>query len=108
MIPLPHKPLPSLRKLQALIDDGAPELARELILEHDLQVNIINGKVVDKADTTEAWLARFITVNKTMIELKNDIRKLALVDDSVLIIGETGTGKELIARALHGRRRNFI
>ncbi len=41
-------------------------------------------------------------------ELKNFIKKAALSDCSGLITGDTGTGKELIARALHvcGRRRN--
>lgn len=39
-----------------------------------------------------------------MLELKSDVRKLVESEESVLILGETGTGKELIARALHGSR----
>lgn len=108
MIPSQQPVIPTLKKLQALIDDGAPELAVELIISHDLQVSIINGVVVDKANTTEAWLARFITIDPDMLALKEDIRKLSVVDDTVLIVGETGTGKELIARALHGKRKNFV
>jgi len=40
-------------------------------------------------------------------ELKRAIRLFSQSDESVLITGETGTGKELVARALHygGRRR---
>lgn len=54
---------------------------------------------------TEQWLAKFITNNSKMLELKDHIRKLAPVNDPVLIFGETGTGKELLAHALHGDRK---
>ncbi len=36
-----------------------------------------------------------------MQALKQDIAKVAAVDSTVLITGETGTGKELIAKAIH-------
>lgn len=66
--------------------------------------------VVDTSDSTDAWLERFITRDPDMIKLKEDVKKLAAAKEdidqifSVLITGETGTGKELIARALHGER----
>ncbi|RMD64146.1 sigma-54 factor interaction domain-containing protein, partial [Candidatus Parcubacteria bacterium] len=54
------------------------------------------------------WLSKFITQDEQMIDLKTITLDLAIgpdyPDEPVLITGPTGTGKELIARALHGTR----
>lgn len=42
-----------------------------------------------------------IAQSKPMLHLLRDVEKVAKTDTTVLILGETGTGKELIARALH-------
>lgn len=60
---------------------------------------------------TNIFLDQFITVHPEMLKMKEQIKKLAHedIDDPVLIIGETGTGKELIANALHnGRTGKFV
>jgi DNA-binding NtrC family response regulator len=43
-----------------------------------------------------------------MLEVYGEIRKAAATESKVIILGETGTGKDLVARAIHanGRRRN--
>lgn len=56
-----------------------------------------------KADI-EYWLGKLITQCPKMLELKNVIRKVAKTSYTVLIRGETGTGKELVAKALHADR----
>lgn len=52
----------------------------------------------------DKYLEKFITQEPEMLKLKEKTRKLSFVNDPVLINGETGTGKELIAQALHGER----
>lgn len=44
---------------------------------------------------------RMVGNSKPMLDLFKRIGKLACLDEPVLILGETGTGKELVARALH-------
>ncbi|RNB80213.1 transcriptional regulator [Brevibacillus fluminis] len=43
----------------------------------------------------------FITVNPRMLELKEKIRRISPGDSPIMICGETGTGKELVAQAIH-------
>lgn len=55
------------------------------------------------------YLDKLITQDSTMLQIKEHVVKLMEVDDPVMILGETGTGKELIANALHnGREGNMI
>jgi PAS domain S-box-containing protein len=42
-----------------------------------------------------------ITGNETFRSILNTVGRVAQTDTSVLIMGETGTGKELVARAIH-------
>lgn len=45
----------------------------------------------------------FLTANGEMIQIKEIIRKIADNDATILILGESGVGKELIARSIHGQ-----
>jgi formate hydrogenlyase transcriptional activator len=44
-----------------------------------------------------------IGTSEALSKVLRQVRKVALSDSTVLILGETGTGKELIARAIHKR-----
>ena len=49
--------------------------------------------------------------SKSVLELKLLINKVASSESTVLILGETGTGKELVAEAIHkisNRKGQFI
>jgi transcriptional regulator with PAS, ATPase and Fis domain len=52
-------------------------------------------------DFGKSPLDRIIGQSRVMLKLKRDIERAARCDCAILIRGETGTGKTLIARALH-------
>jgi DNA-binding NtrC family response regulator len=43
----------------------------------------------------------------TMINVMNIVRKVAVTDANVLITGENGTGKELVAREIHNQSKRY-
>ncbi|HLH42294.1 MAG TPA: sigma-54 dependent transcriptional regulator [Bryobacteraceae bacterium] len=55
----------------------------------------------DTATELETWRAHLIGSSPPMERVLNIIRLVAVRRSTVLITGETGTGKEMIARALH-------
>ncbi|HKV11558.1 MAG TPA: sigma 54-interacting transcriptional regulator [Thermoanaerobaculia bacterium] len=97
--------------------DGAPVLqARELPAE-SLRRGVVlelSGRVVLLLHLASAQPAapspRFGLIGDSdgLVRVREDVRRVADLDLPVLLRGETGTGKELVARALHdaGRRRN--
>jgi len=60
---------------------------------------------------TEHTLGDIVGESRSMQQLRIAIEQVALTDSTVLILGETGTGKELVARAIHdasARRENLL
>ncbi|MFX0542023.1 sigma-54-dependent transcriptional regulator [Roseovarius sp. S4756] len=66
---------------------------RRLTLENRALRNQVGGR-----DVIEA---RLIGRSDVMVRLREQVRAVAATEADVLITGETGTGKEVIARALH-------
>ncbi len=58
-------------------------------------------KVSGSADVAEDWAAEIITRNHVLKERLDQAKMVAATDARVLITGDSGTGKELLARAIH-------
>ncbi|WP_434667494.1 sigma 54-interacting transcriptional regulator [Aeromonas sp. NJAU223] len=68
------------------------------------EISNTNGareKTLRVADTPEGDFANIIYQSAVMANVLEKVKLVAQSDCSVLILGETGTGKELIARAIH-------
>jgi formate hydrogenlyase transcriptional activator len=77
-----------LRALADSLQDDKHRLAREKsYLESEIE--------------TELGFETIIGKSSALLEVLRDARIVASTDSTVLILGETGTGKELIARSIH-------
>ncbi|HLB15048.1 MAG TPA: sigma 54-interacting transcriptional regulator [Burkholderiales bacterium] len=77
-----------------------PFEGKELLaqVEQALKLSSAGSGAADGGD----WRADFITASPRMEDLLRRARLVAQSDASVLIVGASGTGKELLARAIHG------
>jgi formate hydrogenlyase transcriptional activator len=70
------------------------------------------GKVLYITDRIRAGLGEIIGNSPSLKNALDLVSLVAPTDSSVLILGETGTGKELVARAIHNlssrRERTFV
>ena len=82
---------------------GAVELSRDVTHYEGERTALAARPTPKRRSGTEAkWtLEDIITQNSKMLEIKRTIAKVADSRSSVLVYGETGTGKELIVSALH-------
>ena len=58
-------------------------------------------KVSGSIDVEDDWAAEIITRNQRMKEILAQSKMVAATDARVLITGQSGTGKELLAKAIH-------
>ena len=63
--------------------------------------NVVLREEIDRSSMFE----EIVGSTKPMRQVVKQVEKVAPSDSTVLILGETGTGKELIARALHRRSK---
>jgi DNA-binding NtrC family response regulator len=66
-----------------------------------LEADDLRAKQKEMSAVMDRPFTDFIGNSNKMQEVFNTIKKVAQTDANVLILGENGTGKELVARALH-------
>ncbi len=68
------------------------------------QENVALREEIDKTSMFEEIVGSSQPLQKVLAQ----VSKVALSDSTVLVLGETGTGKELIARAIHKRSKRAV
>lgn len=77
---------------------GAIDVSVYITNEHD-RLSIVMNKPANPAHLFS--VSDIITQDEQMLQLKENLLKIASTNSSVLIYGETGTGKELFAQSIH-------
>ena len=79
------------------------ELKEAMEKIQQLKVRLEEEKSYLKAEVSENYsFNNIISRSKNYRQVLNQVAQVADTDSTVLITGETGTGKELLARAIHG------
>jgi transcriptional regulator with PAS, ATPase and Fis domain len=113
-LPPPNPPRVVRRILSNSIDANVHQL-HELIkaqstgTSNSVQEELSPGQVEELIAfssklSCQHYLNQWITQDPQMMKVKGIVRRLSVRDEPVMILGPTGTGKELLARALHGDR----
>jgi transcriptional regulator with PAS, ATPase and Fis domain len=83
-----------LERITSRIGSLSPEHLRKVLNLIDKELLAVKGMPTDE---------QFVGTCEVMLEVFSMIRKVAPTDNPVLILGESGTGKDLTARAVHER-----
>lgn len=71
------------------------------LLQKIEQAVAMGGRVESARPQDDAWRAEIVSRSHRMEDLLREARMVAQSDASVLLLGDSGTGKELLARAIH-------
>jgi formate hydrogenlyase transcriptional activator len=78
----------------------------------DLKDRLAEEKLYLEDEIRSEYFDEIIGESRSLVEVLDQVRTVAETDSTVLILGETGTGKELIARAIHNssprRNKTFV
>jgi len=91
----------------------SPEIFEKLADPIAIQVSYIllqeklNNELIPSSASESYPFEEMIGRSKPLLEVFDNISMVSRTDTSVLLLGETGTGKELIAQAIHRRSPRF-
>src|SRR6185295_9198453 len=88
-------------RVMTLVDRSVAELADYELEVRLRQENVALREEIDKTSMFE----EIVGMSPALTAVLSRVSKVAGSDSTVLITGETGTGKELVARAIHRRSR---
>ena len=91
---------PVLMKDLKIIIDEAIEYCKELG-KKETEISTIKNNYINLKKETQIDINNIIGANFGLKEVFNKVKSIAKHPVSVLLTGETGTGKELVARAIH-------
>lgn len=67
----------------------------------ELTAKLTQEQLYLRDEIEEEYADDIVGSSPRLVEVLNNVRTVAPTDSTVLILGETGTGKELVARAIH-------
>jgi DNA-binding NtrC family response regulator len=113
LLALAHEHFPGTAFLMITVEDDvalAVEAMRRGAIDYyvkpvppEILVSSIQRALSDRADPFRDVAPEIIGMSVAMTRIRRQIEEAARCDLNVLIAGETGTGKELTARAIHAR-----
>lgn len=77
-------------------------------LRRETENRRIAAELASRVRESDPYLRALVGVSRPMAQLREWVLRARAVNANVLLQGETGTGKELVARAVHGGRGPFI
>jgi transcriptional regulator with GAF, ATPase, and Fis domain len=100
-----------LRRIEVLLGEGertCPHHARAALEAAYAEIKRLNNRVSKKIDDKKginpaSYSEGIVGVSPALEQVLGDMAKVAPTNSTVLITGATGTGKELLARAIHKR-----
>ncbi|WP_286232106.1 sigma-54 interaction domain-containing protein [Neobacillus mesonae] len=87
---------------------GTIEFSKHFFSKENIQsLDKIASHKVFRKNNTIYTIDNIISANPRMEAIKEKIRKISKTDSTVLIYGQTGTGKEMVAQSIHNLSNRF-